>query len=79
MAHFLNKEIRATNVNTATSAIKCSVALATGLKKSFGPYVKEVIEAVLLKFKEKRPAVQEQCTKFCEAATLCCTLEDVRD
>lgn len=57
MAAFLNKEIRATNVNTATAAINVVAALANGLKKDFGPYAKEVIEGVLLKYKEKKLTV----------------------
>lgn len=57
MADFLNKEIRATNVNTAMGAINVVAALAKGMKKDFGPYVKVVIEAILIKYKEKRPVV----------------------
>ena len=62
MAAFLNKEIRATNVNTAMAAINVVTALATALKKDFAPYAKEVVEGVLIKFKEKRPMVVEACT-----------------
>ena len=54
MAAFLNKEIRATNVNTATAAINVVTALAKGLSKDFAPYAKEVVEGVLLKYKEKK-------------------------
>ena len=57
MAEFLNKEIRATNVNTAMAAINVVTALANPMKKDFGPYVKVVIEGILIKYKEKRPVV----------------------
>ena len=79
LAAVLNKEIRGTNVNIATGGIKLATALALGLKQDFATPCKELIEGVLLKFKEKRPAVQEACTKFCEAAIACCTLGDVSE
>jgi hypothetical protein len=61
MAAFLNKEIRATNVNTAMAAINVVTALATALKADWGPVAKEVVEGVLQKYKEKRPMVVEAC------------------
>lgn len=57
MAEFLNKEIRATNVNTAMAAINVVTALANPMKEDFGDYVKVIVEGVLLKYKEKRPVV----------------------
>lgn len=79
MAAFLAKEIKATNVNTAMAAINVVPALAKGLKKDFGPYVKDVIEGVLLKYKEKRPMVQEACTQCVDAVILCCNMEDIQE
>lgn len=61
MAAFLNKEIRATNVNTSMAAINVVTALATAMKKDWAPCAKEVVEGVLLKYKEKRPMVVEAC------------------
>lgn len=61
MAHFLNKEIKATNVNTSMAAINVVTALATAMKKDFAPFAKEVVEGVLIKYKEKRPMVVEAC------------------
>lgn len=79
MAAFLNKEIRATNVNTAMAAINVVTAIATGLKKDFADYAKEVVEAVLLKYKEKRPMVQEACNQCCEALLNACNMEQIAE
>ena len=79
MADFLNKEIRATNVNTAMAAINVVTALAGPMKKDFGPNVKVVIEGILLKYKEKRPVVVEACNNACEALKECTNLEDISE
>jgi len=79
MVHFLNKEIRATNVNTSMAAIQVVTAIATGLKQDFAQFAKEVVEGVLLKYKEKRPMVQEACNNCCDALIDSCNMEDVSE
>lgn len=79
MAAFLNKEIRATNVNTATAAINVVAALANGLKKDFAPYAKEVVEGMLLKYKEKKITVVEACNQCCDALVNSCSLMDISE
>ena len=79
MVHFLNKEIRATNVNTSMAAIQVVTAIATGLKQDFAQFAKEVVEGVLLKYKEKRPMVQEACNNCCDALINSCNMEDVSE
>lgn len=38
-----------------TLAAKCIAGLANGLKKKFSPYAVQCTEAILVKFKEKKP------------------------
>jgi len=38
-------------------AAKCLTGLANGLKKKFSPYTVQCTEALLVKFKEKKPMV----------------------
>lgn len=79
MAAFLNKEIRATNVNTSMAAINVVTALANAMKKDFAPYCKEVAEGVLLKYKEKRPMVVEACNACTDALLNSCNMEDISE
>lgn len=79
MCTFLNKEIRAVNMNTAIAAINIVTKLASGMKKNFTQYVKIVIEAVLLRYKEKRPVAIEATNKCCDAIIECCTMEDIHE
>ena len=79
MAQFLNKEIRAVNVNTAMAAMYVVEALATAMKKDFAPYGKDVVEGILIKYKEKRPMVQDACTAAINGLLLACSMEDIAE
>lgn len=79
MAAFLKTEIKAVNVNTATAAVQVVTALATAMKKNWAPYAKEVVEGVLLKYKEKRPVVVEACNQCCDALVNSCSMEDIAE
>lgn len=46
-----------TNVMLVALAGKCLTGLATGLQKKFSAYSNQCIQAVLVKFKEKKPMV----------------------
>lgn len=46
-----------TNVMLVTVAAKCIAGLAKGIRKKFQPYASVCIDAILEKFKEKKPAV----------------------
>jgi hypothetical protein len=67
---FLKKELANSNINVATVAIRAAAALTKNLKKDFAAGVKALINAVLLKFKEKRAVVLVEVKSFMEAALL---------
>ncbi|XP_067937770.1 cytoskeleton-associated protein 5-like isoform X2 [Watersipora subatra] len=46
-----------TNVMLVALAAKCLTGLANGLKKKYSPYAVQCTEAILMKFKEKKPMV----------------------
>lgn len=54
---FLQVISKDTNVMLVTLAAKCVTGLANGLRKKFSPYAVQCTEAILLKFKEKKPMV----------------------
>lgn len=57
-------------------AIKCGTTLCEGLKEKFNTNAKDLIGTILLKYKEKRPMMQDEVHKFLEAANKCGNLED---
>lgn len=79
MCIFLSKEIKAVNMNTAIAAINIVTKLASGMKTGFAPYIKIVIEAVLLRYKEKRPVAIEATTKCCDAIIDCCQMDEISE
>lgn len=79
LAGFLKKEAAGANAAIAVAAINAATALATGLKKDFAAALKELVPAVLLKYKEKKAAVQEACNNFFEAAIGATNLEELRE
>ena len=79
MCAFLNKEIRATNVNTAVAAINVVTTFAKVMKKNFAQFVKVVIEGILIRYKEKRPVVVEALNSCCDAIVECCKMEDIHE
>jgi len=79
MTAFLKTEIKATNINTSMAAVGVVTALATALKTDWAPNVKEVVDGVLIKYKEKRGIVIEACNNCTDALILCCSMEDIAE
>ena len=76
---FLKKELANSNINVATVAIKAAAALTKNLKKDFAAGVKGLINAVLLKFKEKRGIVLIEVKNFMDAALHATNMEEVKE
>jgi len=76
---FLKKELANANINVATVAIKAAAALTKNLKKDFAAGVKGLINAVLLKFKEKRAVVLAEVKNFMDAVLLATNIDEVRE
>lgn len=55
IAKLLRKMIGDSNMNVSAVAVKICGNLAKGLREEFEPCCKELISALIAKFKEKRP------------------------
>jgi len=64
LTKLLKKEAAASNFNIALAAIKSGSALAEGAKTGFAAGAKDMIGAILLKYKEKKPSVLLEVDKF---------------
>ena len=76
---YLKKECGVTNINIAMAAISASTALAKGYKKNFSAGTKVLIDTIMLKFKEKRPMVQDLVNKFLDTAITCTDIENISE
>lgn len=79
LTKFLKKEIGNSNINIVMVALKAGTALEIGMKKDFAAGVKDLIGAVLTKFKEKRPMVIADIQAFLDASMACTSLEAVAE
>jgi hypothetical protein len=79
MAAFLKGEAGNSNINIAMGAIAASTAIVKGMGKDFGVGIKILVGPVFLKYKEKRPMVQDLVNKFAEAVTKAVNMEFVAE
>jgi len=68
---FLKKEIASSNINISMAAIGAATGLANGLTKEFAAGLKILLTPIFLKYKEKRPIVQEEVNKFADSVLKC--------
>ena len=79
LAAFCKKLIGNTNINVAIVGIKAGAALGKAMKKEFAAGIKVMINAVLLKYKEKRAVVLQAVESFMDAALLCTDMDAVKE
>ena len=79
LAAFCKKEIGNSNINVVIVGIKAGAALGKAMKKDFAPGIKCMINAVLLKYKEKRGIVLLAIEGFMDAALLCTDMDAVKE
>lgn len=79
LAAFCKKEIGNSNINVAIVGIKAGAALGKAMKKDFAAGIKLMINAVLLKYKEKRGVVLQAVDSFMDAALLCTDMDAVKE
>tara|TARA_B110000285_G_C15140199_1_gene630193 strand:+ start:440 stop:1138 length:699 start_codon:yes stop_codon:yes gene_type:complete len=79
LAAFCKKEIGNSNINVAIVGIKAGAALGKALKTDFAPGIKLMVNAVLLKYKEKRGVVLLAVEAFMDAALLCTDMDAIKE
>lgn len=77
LAKIIKKLIGDSNAVVSQLAVKVSGNLAKGLRNAFEPCCKELIPALLAKFREKKPLVIEETAGVLTSFMLCTTLEVV--
>lgn len=77
LANFLKKEIANSNINISNAALSAATALAEAMKRDFLSASKILVTPAFMKFKEKRPNIQEACTKFANAIINVTNLEEL--
>ncbi|XP_058500343.1 cytoskeleton-associated protein 5 isoform X2 [Solea solea] len=67
------------NVMLVSMSAKCLAALASGLRKKFGPYAGQVVPTILEKFKEKKPQVVQALQEAIDAIFLTTTIQNLSE
>lgn len=79
LTKFLKKEIGNSNMNIVMSAIKAAAAIQVGMKKDFAAGTKDLIGAILLKGKEKRPMILADVQTFLDGSMAATNMEAIAE
>lgn len=79
LTQWLKKNVASSNMNISIGSIKASTALAQNLKKAMNTGIKDLLGAILLKYKEKRPMILQEVDKFCDEMPAVANLEEMKD
>ena len=67
LAKIIKKLIGDSNIVVSSTSVKACVNLAKGLRKDFEPCCKELLPALLTKFRDKKPSVIEDTMEVCKS------------
>jgi len=79
LTKFLKKEIGNSNMNIVMASIKAAATIQVGMKKDFAAGTKDLIGAILLKGKEKRPMILADVQTFLDGSMGATNMEAIAE